>query len=251
MAKREDVKKILIIGSGPIIIGQACEFDYSGTQACKALREEGYEVVLANSNPATIMTDKARSFGCKESILQKIDQIMTDMSNRHSKVLFMRYDVRFPQGCAYPDDNELFSQFQESFIKNRKREGYDPAYIAVRECSWEKHQHYHVVLMMNGHKTQSPHDHIQTAERLWEKTLNLSPKCDNTGRATSYGLIDDCMRNRQGQPQENGVMLRKDDPEYERKYDQCFRRCSYLAKVNQKDSSPKHQRELFSSRIQK
>jgi len=105
--------------------------------------------------------------------------------------------------------------------------------------------------MMNGHKTQNIHDHIQTAERLWEKTLNLPPKYDDAGRATSYGLIDDCMRNRQGQPQENGVMLRKDDPEYEHKYDQCFRRCSYLAKVNQKDSSPKHQRELFSSRIQK
>ncbi len=57
MAKLQDINKILIIGSGPIIIGQACEFDYSGTQACKALREEGYEVVLANSNPATIMTD--------------------------------------------------------------------------------------------------------------------------------------------------------------------------------------------------
>ena len=57
MAQRSDIKKILIIGSGPIIIGQACEFDYSGTQACKALREKGYEVVLANSNPATIMTD--------------------------------------------------------------------------------------------------------------------------------------------------------------------------------------------------
>ncbi|MBI3999066.1 MAG: carbamoyl-phosphate synthase large subunit [Candidatus Omnitrophica bacterium] len=57
MPKRTDIKKILIIGSGPIIIGQACEFDYSGTQACKALREEGYEVVLINSNPATIMTD--------------------------------------------------------------------------------------------------------------------------------------------------------------------------------------------------
>jgi len=55
--KREDIQKILIIGSGPIVIGQACEFDYSGTQACKALREEGYEVVLVNSNPATIMTD--------------------------------------------------------------------------------------------------------------------------------------------------------------------------------------------------
>ena len=57
MPKRTDIKKILLIGSGPIVIGQACEFDYSGTQACKALREEGYEVVLVNSNPATIMTD--------------------------------------------------------------------------------------------------------------------------------------------------------------------------------------------------
>ncbi len=57
MPKREDIKKVLIIGSGPIVIGQACEFDYSGTQACKALKEAGYEIVLANSNPATIMTD--------------------------------------------------------------------------------------------------------------------------------------------------------------------------------------------------
>jgi carbamoyl-phosphate synthase large subunit len=57
MSKRTDIHKILIIGSGPIVIGQACEFDYSGTQACKALREEGYKVVLVNSNPATIMTD--------------------------------------------------------------------------------------------------------------------------------------------------------------------------------------------------
>ena len=57
MPKRTDISKILIIGSGPIIIGQSAEFDYSGTQACKALKSEGYEVVLANSNPATIMTD--------------------------------------------------------------------------------------------------------------------------------------------------------------------------------------------------
>ena len=57
MPKRSDIKKILIIGAGPIIISQACEFDYSGTQACKALKEEGFEIVLVNSNPATIMTD--------------------------------------------------------------------------------------------------------------------------------------------------------------------------------------------------
>ena len=57
MKKREDINKVMIIGSGPIIIGQACEFDYSGTQACKALKKLGYEIVLVNSNPATIMTD--------------------------------------------------------------------------------------------------------------------------------------------------------------------------------------------------
>ena len=57
MPKRTDIKRILIVGSGPIVIGQACEFDYSGTQACKALRADGYEVILINSNPATIMTD--------------------------------------------------------------------------------------------------------------------------------------------------------------------------------------------------
>jgi len=57
MPRRDDLHTILLIGSGPIVIGQACEFDYSGTQACKALREDGYRVVLVNSNPATIMTD--------------------------------------------------------------------------------------------------------------------------------------------------------------------------------------------------
>ena len=57
MPKRNDLRRILLIGSGPIVIGQACEFDYSGTQACKTLKQEGYEVVLINSNPATIMTD--------------------------------------------------------------------------------------------------------------------------------------------------------------------------------------------------
>ena len=57
MPKDTSIRKILVIGSGPIVIGQGCEFDYSGVQACKALKEEGYEVILVNSNPATIMTD--------------------------------------------------------------------------------------------------------------------------------------------------------------------------------------------------
>jgi carbamoyl-phosphate synthase large subunit len=77
MPKREDIHKILIIGSGPIIIGQACEFDYSGTQACKALRSLGYEIVLVNSNPATIMTDPGMAdITYIEPLNAKVDEII-------------------------------------------------------------------------------------------------------------------------------------------------------------------------------
>ena len=65
MPKRTDIKRILVIGSGPIVIGQACEFDYSGAQACKVLKEDGYEVVLVNSNPATRMLSRRRTRRCK------------------------------------------------------------------------------------------------------------------------------------------------------------------------------------------
>ena len=71
MPKREDIKKVLVIGSGPIIIGQAAEFDYAGTQACRALKEEGIEVVLINSNPATIMTDTDIARSLKTSSARK------------------------------------------------------------------------------------------------------------------------------------------------------------------------------------
>ena len=83
MPKRTDIQKILIIGSGPIIIGQACEFDYSGTQACKALRSLGYEIVLVNSNPATIMTDPGHG-GC--DLYRTAERQGADRDHRHASV---------------------------------------------------------------------------------------------------------------------------------------------------------------------
>ena len=77
MPRRDDIKKVMIIGSGPIVIGQACEFDYSGTQACKALRGLGYEIVLVNSNPATIMTDPGMA---DATYIEPLNlQVMTDI----------------------------------------------------------------------------------------------------------------------------------------------------------------------------
>ena len=91
MPKRTDIHKILVIGSGPIVIGQAAEFDYSGTQACLALREEGYEVVLINSNPATIMTDTDIPIRCIWSRL--ILNMLQELSVTKDLTLFYRHSA--------------------------------------------------------------------------------------------------------------------------------------------------------------
>jgi len=113
MPRRDDIHKVLIIGSGPIIIGQACEFDYSGTQACKALKAEGYEIVLVNSNPATIMTDpgiadktyiEPLTVDCIEKIIEKErpDALLSNLggqtglnltSGLHKKGVLDKYNV--------------------------------------------------------------------------------------------------------------------------------------------------------------
>ena len=195
-------------------------------------------------NGYPIMTDKAKGLACDIKILNEIERQFDYAEETKSKIFFMRYDIRFPERYDHAD-NDVFRAFQSKFIKNLSRQGLKPQYVAVREQSKEKHQHYHVALLLDGQKTQSIHNHIQTAERLWDSTLGLP------ARENGYGLIDDCTTNRHGEPQENGVMLRYDDPFRGNKKDDCFRRASYLAKNNTKGNAPKGQRELFSSRIPK
>ena len=191
-----------------------------------------------------IMTDKERELTCDTKILNEIERQFDYAEETKSKVFFMRYDIRFPERFDHADNN-VFREFQSKFMKNLSRQGLKPQYIAVREQSREKHQHYHVALLLDGQKTQSIHNHILDAERLWDSTLGLP------ARENGYGLIDDCTKSRSGEKQENGVMLRYDDPWRGDKKDDCFRRASYLAKTNTKGNAPKRQREMFSSRIPK
>ena len=137
MPKREDIKKIMLIGSGPIVIGQACEFDYSGVQACKSLKAEGYEVVLVNSNPATIMTDP--DFADRTYIEPLTAQALTEIIRRerpdallptlggqtalnlamklHKKGVLSRYNVEMigarPDVINKAEDRELFKEAME------------------------------------------------------------------------------------------------------------------------------------------
>jgi len=127
MPKRKDIKKILVVGAGPIIIGQACEFDYSGTQACKALKDEGYKVILINSNPATIMTDpdvadktyvEPITLDVLEKILKKErpDAILPTMGGQTALNLAMEAEKK---GILkkYKIENQILSVLKEHEIK--------------------------------------------------------------------------------------------------------------------------------------
>jgi len=192
-----------------------------------------------------VMVDSEKEQFCKKKILEEIKQQFDYADESKNRVFFMRYDVRFPQDMNGHADNKTVSDFQANLMKNLNRKGLKPQYVLVREQSREKHQHYHGILLLDGHKTQSIKGHIATAERLWNSALEFPP------REGGYGLIEDCTKDRNGNPQVNGVMLRHDDPDYESKKADCFRRASYLAKANTKNNTPEGQREIFSSRISK
>ena len=147
MPKRNDIKKILIIGSGPIVIGQACEFDYSGTQACKALREDGFEVILINSNPATIMTDPQTAdrtyiepitveFLEKIIQIEKPDAVLPTLGGQtalntavkaHEAGIFQKYGVKMigvnVESIKKAEDRELFKKAMQKIGLDMPRSG--------------------------------------------------------------------------------------------------------------------------------
>jgi len=135
MPKRVDIQSILVIGSGPIVIGQACEFDYSGTQACKALKEEGYKVILVNSNPATIMTDPDFSDRTyieplnvetleKIIIKERPDTILPTIGGQTALNLAMELDAK---GILKKYNVELIGASIEAIEKAEKRESFKNA----------------------------------------------------------------------------------------------------------------------------
>ena len=186
--------------------------------------------------------------GFNSRILNEIDRQFEFAERTKDDVLFVRYDIQFPDGAAPKNDekvNAAYRVFQIKFMKNLSRKGLKPQYVAVREESPVEPPHYHVALMLDGQKAQAVQDHIKTAERLWESTLGLPAK------EGGYGLISDCTTDHHGEKQLNGVMLSKADPEMEQKKSDCIQKTNQLAKTDDKGLAPKWQRELFSSRLPK
>ena len=136
MAKREDIKSILLIGSGPIVIGQACEFDYSGTQAAKTLKELGYRVVLINSNPATIMTDPDFADATY------IEPITADAISRIIKK--ERVDAILPTMGGQVALNVAMELYEKGLLGDVKFIGANPE--AIKKCSAKTAVHLPVTL---------------------------------------------------------------------------------------------------------
>ncbi|MBI9113314.1 inovirus-type Gp2 protein [Maridesulfovibrio ferrireducens] len=187
----------------------------------------------------SILTSKEKGLGCNTEILDKIRGFMNYTTQIHNKVLVVRLDLRYPKNYHAPEDNSHISEFTSKYIKQLKREGYDPYYLWVREQSREKHQHYHLMIAVDGNKMQFPHKLMTTAEKHWASTIG----------SDQDGLVDHCNKSRQGESQPNSYRLRRNDPDFDQVYDECHKRCSYLAKENTKGCAPKRAREVGCSRI--
>ena len=140
MPRRNDIKSIFVLGSGPIVIGQACEFDYSGTQACRVLRQEGYRVILANSNPATIMTDPdfadrtyieplTPDFIEKIIEREKPDAVLPTLGGQHALNLAMELFARGKVGV--PGTPELIGANAEAIATAEDRGKFKEAMIEI------------------------------------------------------------------------------------------------------------------------
>lgn len=190
-------------------------------------------------NEKPINTYKDRLLGCQTNILDKIDLLLKHTTQKHNKVFCLRMDLRYPKGFRPLKNNMHLVLFMAKFRKHFKRMGYDPYYLWVREQSREKHQHYHLMILVDGNKNQHDYRLLKMAEKFWASTIN------------SYqgGLVDHCNRDRSGRPQTNSYMLNRNAPDFQEVYNSCFHRCSYLAKDNTKGYAPKRQREFGCSRI--
>jgi hypothetical protein len=212
-------------------------------QMAKKKTNPNHEVTFEPTfNGKPILTDKEKGYGCREDILQKIDMRMDHGIDSNRKTIVTRMDFTYPKGYDVPQGNKQMSSFLAKFKRNLNRDDNAAQYVCVREQSREKHQHYHLLLIMNQDNHQFPNKPIETAEKLWASTLGVE---------SGKGLVDHCRKSRDGQRQTNFYRLNPKDDDFEQQKAKAFQRASYLAKTNTKGNQPKGSHDVLCSRIPK
>jgi len=161
----------------------------------------------------------------RDSISQKISELLKEYTRTFSKTMFVRFDVTYPKTYIVVEDNSDMSALMKLLIQQCSRNGVSPAYFFVREQSLgSDNQHYHCMLLLDGNKTCRYYPYIELAEKIWGRILGVNPK----------GLVHYCDRDPDGNRQANGIILRSDDLNYEDKIEAVVRQAMYMAKVHTK-----------------
>lgn len=176
-----------------------------------------------------------QSYPVREDLNQRINELMEDYRKRHSKVLVVRTDVRYPKNHQQEASNTDISKAMGKTIQSFRRMGHDPAYIWVREQKDSEHHHYHCIFLLNGHKTRSSGMVFDRLAQHWGNTINSGQD----------GLIDHCQRDARGNPHENGLVITR----AEELPEAVSRQMSYLAKPKDKDKRKEGQRDFGMSRL--
>ena len=194
-----------------------------------------------NYNGLPVNNGKNGQYFCYTSMLQRFYELLTSMTERHSRVLFVRFDVRFPNGYIPIGGNEEITHLCKRLKENARSQQIDLSLFWVREQSREKHQHYHCVALIDGNKVQNYRAFLNEVERIW----------NNITGSAQLGTIDWCDRERINQDSGNGIMIqrprRKAQGEdlarqqavFQAAFNRCFEWASYLCKTNQKDNTPR------------
>ena len=183
--------------------------------------------------------DHSRSTAYRADMLERIQALLNEACQSHSKVLFIRFDVHFPADRQAPEDNQLIVGFLNRLCQDLNRRKLDPRYFYCRENGPSSGRpHYHVFLLLDGHKIQTIKGVLAEVERLWGIALKVDAR----------GLVDFCNGSSEGQ-RYNGIQLRRNDPEFGNTLDYVFKWCGYCAKVSSKEDLGHNVRSFGSSRV--
>jgi hypothetical protein len=179
--------------------------------------------------------------GYSTEILDKLYSLLITYTQKHCKALFIRFDLHFEESKQACRSNRALDHFLENFKKRLIRDDLDPRVFWVREqTSLERNQHYHLILLVDGNKTQSYFNHLETAKEIWS-WVNMVNESSST--------VNFCNKNKNGNNQQNGVMMRRSPDGIIENFQQCFQWASYLAKFETKGMAPRGVRETGCSNV--
>ena len=197
---------------------------------------------IDNQYHGTKLSDTPHEFSC--TYMQSIENLLWTMTERHSKVLIARLDLRFPKDHNADKSNRDFSKTMQAVCQEFSRKGYDPQYVAKREQMTSENQHYHVGILLDGNKKRSINAVREAVEKHWARQLDIPLE-----EVQQKALVYPCNKAPDGSPRESGRMIKRGLWEQKTDEKESLKQLSYLAKVDSRDVTPSSTKKFFTSQF--